>query len=133
VVNVNGVIDFFIHPSFAQLTSSTTSPSLMPSPLSGTNTLNASVGIASSFGMFWTVTAFPPFAGRRLGVIDEFEDLVFDMVVQHTLASGLTVVSQRFQSSDTEGIVLWQNLLPTQVIVKVFPFFELGAAWLIGI
>jgi hypothetical protein len=129
----NGVIDFFLHPTFAQLTTSTTSPSLMPSPLSGTNVLNASVGIASSFGMFWTVTLQPPFAGKRLGVIDEFEDLVFDLVVEHTLVGGLTVPTMRFQSSDTHGIVLWSNLLPTQVTVKVFPGFELGAAWIIGI
>lgn len=129
----SSVIDFFLHPTFNLLTTSTTSPSVMPSPLSGTNVLNASVGIASSFGMFWTVTLAPPFAGRTLGVIDVFEDPVFDLVVEHTMASGLVVPTQRLTSSDTHGLVMWANLLPTQVTVKVFPGFELGAAWVIGI
>jgi hypothetical protein len=128
----NGIIDFFLHPTFNFLTSSTTNPSVIANPLSGTNVLAATVGIASSFGIVWGTTA-PPQAGFTVGVLDTFEFRVFDLAVFHTLASGLVVVSQRFQTHESNGILFWENLVPTNVSIEITPGFQLTVEWIIGI
>ena len=134
MVGVNGVIDFFLHPTFAQLTSSTTSPSTISNPVTGRgNVLASSAGLAPSFGIVWAVSFAPPFAGRNVATLPDFEDTVFELWVEHTLSSGLVIVSQRFASKAENGILMWENLLPSSVIVDVFPNFELTLEWLIGI
>jgi len=133
MVGPNGIIDFFLHPTFNFITSSVTNPSPIFNPLTGTTVLTPSVGLASSFGIVWAVSFAPAQAGQTLGVLPTYEDRVFDLVVTHTLASGLVVVSQRFDTHESNGILFWENLLPSNVTIEVFPHFELTVEWLIGI
>jgi len=133
VVTVNGVIDFFLHPTFNLITSSTTSPSVIPNPLHGHNVLTASAGLASSFGVVCAVSLVPPAAGRIPGTVIEYEDPVSVWTVFHTLASGLVVVTQRAVFHDANYILFWENALPSTAIIDVFPNFEVTAEWLIGI
>ncbi len=128
------VINYFLHPKFGFITSSTTSPSVIVNPVTGRgNALAASVGLASSHGMVWAVSLSPPKAGRTVATFPDYEDLAFELWVTHTLASGLEVITQHEQHHEANGIVLWENLLPSSCIVDVFPNFELILEWLIGI
>jgi hypothetical protein len=130
----NGIIDFFLHPTFNLITSSVTNPTVIPNPLSGpSNVLVASVGLASSFGIVWAVSFAPPKAGVTLGVLPTYEDRVIDLIITHELNSGLVVVSQRFDSHESNGILFWEHLLPSAVAIDVFPNYELTVEWLIGI
>lgn len=131
--SVNGVIDYFLHPSFNFITSSVTSPSAITNPYTGTNTLAATVGLSSSFGLTWAVHTPPPSAGFRLGTMKVWDDRLLQVVVFHTLASGEVVASQIFESFNDSGILFWENLIPTAVIVDVFPNFSVDFSWLIGI
>jgi hypothetical protein len=133
LAQVAGVIDFFLHPPLGVITSSTTSPSAIANPLSGHNVLAASVGLASSFGVVCAVSLAPARAGLTLGTLIDYEDPVSTWNVFHTLASGLVVVTQRVVRSDANYIMFWDYLLPTNVIVDVFPGFELTVEWLIGV
>jgi hypothetical protein len=133
MVGPNGIIDFFLHPTFNLITSSTTNPTTIPNPLSGSVVLTASVGLASSFGIVWAVSFAPPKAGVELGVLPRYEDRVLDLVVTHTLSSGLVVVSQRFDSHESNGILFWENLLPTSVALHIFPNYQLTVEWLVGV
>lgn len=131
--SVAGVIDFFLHPKFGFMTSSTTSPSAIANPVTGRgNVLAASVGLASSYGVVYAVSLAPIFAGRSVATFPQYEDLAFELWVTHTLASGLVVVNQHVQSAESNGIVLWDNLLPSSCVVDVFPGFEVTIEWLIG-
>src|SRR5216684_3511132 len=131
--SVAGVIDYFLRPKFAFITSSTSSPSAIVNPVTGRgNVLAASVGIASSFGLVYAVSLAPTFAGRSVATFPQYEDLAFELWVTHMLASGLVVITQHVQSREANGIVIWENLLPSSCIVDVFPFFELTLEWLIG-
>ena len=131
--NTAGVIDFFLHPPLGLITSSTTSPSSIANPLTGHNVLSSSVGLASSFGVVCAVSLAPPKAGLTIGTVTDYEDPVSTWTVFHTLASGLVVVTQRDIFHDANYILFWDNLLPSTVIVDVFPNFELTVEWLIGI
>lgn len=129
-----GVIDYFLRPKFGFMTSSTSSPSSLSNPFSGrNNVLASSAGLASSFGLVYAVSAAPAFAGRSVATFPQFEDLAFELWVTHTLSSGLVIITQHVQSSESNGIVLWDNLLPSTCIVDVFPNFQLTLEWLIGI
>src|ERR1044072_9191226 len=105
MVGVNGVIDFFLHPTFAQLTSSTTSPSTISNPVTGR-------------GIVWALSFAPAFAGRNVAKLPDFEDTVFELWVEHTLSSGLGIVSQRVASKAENGILMWENRLPSQAMVE---------------
>jgi hypothetical protein len=128
-----GVIDFFLHPTLNLITSSTTSPSAIANPLTGHNVLAASVGLSSSFGVVCAVSLAPPEAGLTLGTINRYEDPVSVWTVFHTLASGLVVVTQRAVIADANYLLFWDVALPTNVIVDVFPNFELTVEWLVGV
>lgn len=127
-----GVIDFFLHPPLGLITSSTTNPSTISNPLTGHNVLSSSVGLASSFGVNCAVSLAPPAAGLTLGTVIDYEDPVSVWTVFHTLASGLVVVTQREVFHDANYLLFWQIALPSNVIVDVFPNFELTVEWLIG-
>jgi len=128
------VIEYFLRPKFGFITSSTTSPSAIVNPVTGRgNVLSASVGLASSFGLVYAVSLAPPQAGRSVATFPQYEDLAFELWVTHTLASGLVVITQHVQSRQANGIVLWENLLPSSCLVDVFPNFQLTLEWLIGI
>jgi hypothetical protein len=128
-----GVIDYFLRPKFGLITSSTTSPSAIFNPVTGLgNVLAASVGLASSYGLAWAVSLVPPYSGRTVSTFPTFEDSVFRLWVTHTLASGLVVVTQQLETHEQNGIVLWDNLLPSSIVVDVFPNFELTLEWLVG-
>src|SRR6266496_3569932 len=128
-----GVIAYFLQPKFGFITSSTTSPSAITNPVTGRgNVLAASVGLASSFGLVYAVSLAPARAGRSVATFPAYEDLAFELWVTHTLASGLVVITQHVMSSESNGIVLWTNLLPSSCVVDVFPGFELTLEWLIG-
>ena len=129
----NGVIDFFLHPTFNLITSSVASPSAIPNPLSGHNVLTSSSGPASSFGVVCAVSLAPPKAGLTLGTIISYEDPVSSWTVFHTLASGLVVVTQRFVTHEANYILFWDHALPSTVTLDVFPNFEVTCEWLIGI
>jgi len=126
-----GVIEHFLHPSFRELTSSVTRPTFIPNPLRGTVTLEPGAFLIVSYGIVWAVSFAPPQAGVELGVLPTYEDRVFDLVVTHTLDSGLVVVSQRFSTHESNGILFWENLLPTNVTLSIFPNFELTVEWLV--
>jgi hypothetical protein len=129
-----GVIDFFLHPKFGLMTSSVTNPSVIFNPLTGLgNVLTASVGLASSYGIVYAVSLVPPFAGKTNNTFPTFEDTVFRLWVTHTLSSGLVIINQQVESSEQNGIVLWDNLLPSSVVIDVFPNFELTVEWLVGV
>jgi hypothetical protein len=103
-----GVIDFFVRAKFGLITSSVTSPSVIFNPVSGLgNVLVASAGLASSYGLVYAVSLAPPFAGRTANTFPTFEDMAFRIWVTHTLASGLVVITQQFESREQNGIVLW--------------------------
>jgi hypothetical protein len=128
-----GVIDYFLRPKFGLITSSVTSPSAIANPVTGlNNVLAASVGLASSYGLVWAVSLVPAHSGRTVNTFPTFEDRVFSLWVTHTLASGLVVITQQMETYEQNGIVLWDNLLPSSVVVDVFPHFELTMEWLIG-
>jgi hypothetical protein len=128
-----GVIDFFLHPGFGFMTSSVTNPSLIVNPLTGLgNVLAASVGLATSYGIVYAVSLVPEKAGRTNNTFPTFEDTVFKLWVTHTLASGLVIINQQLESAEQNGIVLWDNLLPSSIVVDVFPNFELSLEWLVG-
>jgi len=129
----SGVVDFFLHPTFNLITSSTTSPSAITNPLSGHNVLTSSVGLSSSFGVVCAVSLAPPKAGLTIGTVNEYEDPVSTWTVFHTLASGLVVVTQRDVFADANYILFWQHALPSTVILDVFPNFQVTVEWLIGI
>jgi len=131
--STSGVIDYFLHPGFGFITSSTTSPSHITNPVTGRgNVLAASVGLASSYGLVFAVSLAPAKAGRSVATFPQYEDLAFELWVTHTLASGLVIIDQHEQSNESNGIVLWRDLLPSSVVVDVFPNFELTLEWLIG-
>jgi hypothetical protein len=129
----NGVIDFFLHPTFNLITSSTTSPSVIANPLSGNNVLTSSVGLATSFGVVCAVSLAPAKAGLTLGTIVSYEDPVSVWTVFHTLASGLVVVTQKFVSHEANYILFWDHALPSSVTLDVFPNFEVTVEWLVGV
>jgi len=133
VTGPNGIIDFFLHPTFNFLTTSTSSPTDIVNPLTGSTVLAPTAGLAASFGIVWAVSFAPPFAGRTPGLLPIYEDKVFDLIVTHTLASGLVVVTQRFGTHESNGILFWEHLLPSNVLINVFPNFQLIVEWLIGI
>lgn len=132
MANPSSVIDFFLHPKFGFITSSTSSPSTITNPLTGFNTLAASVGLSSSFGITWAVNTPPPAAGWDNGIIRDWEDRLFQLVVFHTLASGQTVATQQFETHADSGILFWENQLPTSVQIEIFPNFSIDFSWLIG-
>ncbi len=128
-----GVIDYFLRPKFRFVTSSTSSPSAIANPVTGRgNALAASVGLASSYGLVCAVSYAPPFAGRTVGTLVTYEDPVLELWVTHTLASGLAVVTQHEKFGDQNRIVLWENLLPSSVLVDVWPNYEATLEWLVG-
>ena len=129
----SGIIDFFLHPTFNLITSSTTSPSVIANPLSGHNVLTASAGLTSSFGVVCAVSLHPAKAGLIPGSVDEYEEPVSVWTVFHTLASGLVVVTQRAVFHDANYILFWENALPSAVILDVFPNFEVTVEWMVGI
>lgn len=131
--NVNGVVDFFLHPTFNLITSSVTSPSVIPNPLTGHNVLTSTVGLATAFGVVCAVSLAPLKAGLTPGTVTDYEDPVSVWTVFHTLASGLVVVTQREVFHDANYILFWDHALPATVIVDVFPNFELTVEWLVGI
>jgi len=133
VPSAAGVIDYFLRPKFGFMTSSTTSPSVIFNPITGrTNVLAASVGLASSYGLVFAVSLAPDRAGRSVASFVQYEDLTFELWVLHTLGSGLVIITQHVQSSESNGIVIYENALPSTVVVDVFPGFELTLEWLIG-
>lgn len=128
-----GVIDYFLHPKYGFMTSSTTSPSVITNPVSGRgNVLTASVGLAASYGLVCAVSLVPPFAGRDLATFPNYEDLAFELWVTHTLASGLVIITQHVQVREQNVTILWDNLLPSSCVVDVFPNFQVTLEWLIG-
>ncbi len=136
----NGIIDFVLHPSFNFMTTSTSIPSTIVNPLVGTAVLSAGPTppgipdpLSVSYGIVWAVSFAPPFAGVTLGALPTYQDRVFDLVVTHTLSSGLVVVTQRFSTHQSNGILFWENLLPSNVLIDVFPNFEVTLEWLIGV
>jgi hypothetical protein len=129
-----GVIDYFLRPKFGFMTSSTTSPSVVANPITGRgNVLAASAGLASSFGIVYAVSLAPPFAGRSVATFVQYEDLALELWVQHTLASGLVICTQHVQTREQNGIILWENLLPSTVLLDVFPNFQVTVEWLVGV
>lgn len=133
--STSGVIDYFLHPRFGLVTSSAASPSHIANPVSGRgNVLSPSTGpLSGSYGLVFAVSLHPAFAGLSVGTFPNFEDVVFELWVTHTLASGLVVITQHEQHREQNGIVLWEELIPSAVVVDVFPGFELTLEWLIGV
>jgi len=129
-----GVIDYFLHPKFGFMTSSTTSPSVIANPVSGRgNVLAASVGLASSYGLVCGVSLVPAQSGRSVATFPQYEDLAFELWVTHTLASGLVIITQHEQIREQNSTVLWEELLPSSCVVDVFPGFQVTLEWLVGI
>jgi hypothetical protein len=132
-----GVIDYFLSPRFAFVDSSVTQPSLIPNPVSGRNNVfAASVGPGfrqSAYGVVFAVSLAPAHAGRSVATFPQYEDLAFELWVTHTLASGLVIVTQHEQSKESNGIILFQHLLPSSIVVDVFPHFEVTLEWLVGL
>jgi hypothetical protein len=115
------------------MTSSVGSPSPIFNPITGLgNVLASSVGLATSYGVVYAVSLVPPFAGKTNNTFPTFEDTAFKLWVTHTLASGLVIINQQVESHEQNGIVLWDNLLPSTIVVDVFPNFELTLEWLVG-
>jgi len=133
VPSANGVVDFFLHPTFNLLTTSVTNPTGIFNPLTGNVVLTPSVGISASFGFVWAVSSAPPRAGVTLGALPTYEDRVFDLVVTHTLGSGLVVVTDRFSTHESNGLFFWSHALPDAALFSVFPNFELAVEWVIGV
>lgn len=132
--NPAGVIDYFLHPPFGLTTSSTTNPSVITNPLTGLNNiLLSTVGLASSFGIVWAVSFAPAHSGHTVNTFKTYEDVAFRAWQLHTLASGLVVISDQFQSSEQNGIHLWNNALPSSIVLDIFPNFELTVEWLVGV
>jgi hypothetical protein len=115
------------------MTSSVTNPTPIFNPLTGNVVLTPSVGIAGSFGFVWAVSRVPPFAGFAIGALPTYEDRVFDLVVTHTLGSGLVVVTDRFSTHESNGLFFWSHALPSNALFSVFPNFELTVEWVIGV
>ena len=132
--STSGVIDFFLHPPFGLMTSSVNNPTPIFNPITGRgNVLTASVGLANSYGIVWAVSLDPPYAGRNVASIPSYEDPVFELWLTYTLSSGLVIIAQHLVSHQANGIMLWDSVLPSSVLLDVFPNFELTVEWLVGI
>jgi hypothetical protein len=116
------------------MTSSTSNPSIIPNPVTGRgNVLVSGVGLANSYGLVYAVSRAPIKAGKTVATFPYYEDQVFELWVTHTLGSGLVIISQHFATRESNGIVLWENLLPSSIVVDVFPNYEVTLEWLVGI
>ena len=81
----------------------------------------------------WAVSFEPPYAGRNVASIPAYEDPVFELWLTYTLQSGLVIIAQHMVTHQGNGIMLWDQVLPSSVLVDVFPNFELTLEWLVGI
>jgi hypothetical protein len=129
----NGLIDFFLHPTYAQLQSSTTVPTTLTNPFTGGGVIIPSAGISTAFGLAWQVVTDPPHAGRNNGALLEYSDRVLQLACEYTLHDGSLVFTQLLETQIETGIYIFEQLLPTQVLYFVFPGFAVDFTWLIGI
>ena len=130
-----GLIDFAIHPVFGQLVQSTVSPTPLFNPYpTGQWILFPQSGspplLHVAYGVFWTVVTDPPDASRVYGNLLEYGDRFMQIVAEYTLHDGSLVYSQIVDMHIETGVYLFEQLLPSQLLVYIWPGFEVSLTWL---
>lgn len=130
-----GVIDFFLHPPLAFLHRSTTSPTVIPNPLSLGGSLTVTTGFPphSAYGFRWAVNSAPTGAGRSSRTINVFEEPWFAFSLHYTLADASDFIADEVQTGLAEGFWLWAISLPSTLQYDILPGWTAHVDWLIGI
>jgi hypothetical protein len=126
------VIDFFTHPPIGLTILSTVSPSVLLNPYSGAGRLQVTVGIASAFGILWSVDLSPFGAGHTNRVITEWQDPILQLVVNYENHDGLLIQEAVVDTHLDEGFIFFDKALPSSVDYWIFPNFSMEFAWIIG-
>ncbi len=89
-----------------------------------------SVGVAA-FGIAWNFTTIAPGMGRRLGYIEQYEDRLLQLVVEHRFGDGTVVVTQVHEAFTPYGFVFFNVLYPLRVGYSIFPGCLTGLYWIL--
>jgi len=127
-----GIIDFALHPPLGLLSSTLDTGG--PFTGYGTRTTIAGSPVANTYGMLAVVSGtIPAGLGYYLGWPSDtglfdgrvYEDRLFQVVVQHQLASGLWVTTQEVNSHKLGEIILWDVALPGRIGYWCLPYVSI--------
>lgn len=127
------VIDFFFHPPLGLMKLSTTTPTALTNPYSGTFDLTVHSGLASAYGILFSTNSAPAGAGLAQRAALDYEMEWFQFLMQYTLFDGTTVSPDKVGWTTDVGFFLWEIALPSTLHCWVAPGFTANISWIIGV
>ena len=123
------IIDQLVHPSYGIVSANL----IAGGPFNpGTYVLvppqNALVVL--TYGFKVAIASLAPFRGRRLGVVDVFEDRLWQVAVDYTYLDGGIRISEWHDYFTERDIFWWAEPLPSHLYVAVDPAASLNFFWL---
>lgn len=135
-----GIIDALTHPPLAALKRSTTFPTQLFNPYSGSGSQAATryafgnplLPIASAYGFRWSVNTAPPEAGRRSGAVLEYENAFFSFALHYILFDGTDFIADQVRTGLASGFWMFNIQLPTALEYFIDPGWTLHLDWLVA-
>lgn len=134
-----GIVDFLTHPALSQLVRSTSYPTPLFNPYSGSGDLQVTlhtdplfIPTASAFGFRWAVNSAPQSAGRRNGAVLEYEDAFFSFALHYVLADHSDFIGDTVRTGMSSGFWMFNVALPLSLSYWIDPGWTMHFDWLIG-
>lgn len=100
-------------------------------PVTGGVAVNlAPPGPSTNIGLTWEIVTPAPTVGGTVGVIEEYNRRVAQIVVFHSLFGGVTFADQVKDATGNSGAFFFDSYEPTGVTVYVWPGFTVNFSWL---
>lgn len=123
------IIDQLVHPSYGIVSAVTTG---FNPHLPGTYVLVPPQNplVALTYGFKVTIDTVAPYRGKRPGVVDVYEDRLWQVAVDYTYLDGGIRISEWHDYFTERDIFWWAEPLPSHLYVGVDPAVSLNFFWL---
>lgn len=127
-----GIVQLAVAPPVATLQRSTSVPTSLSNPYSGSGSLSPTSGGAHAFGLHWEVNTVPSDAGRSSRSIVIYEQPFLSFALHYILADASDFIGDNVLSGAAEGFFIWSIGLPDSLEYDILPGWTVHFDWLIG-